>query len=231
MANNTEGKIKDLLNADSFGMATRLILVNAIYFKADWKQKFDANETKDGSFFLEGGRVIQLPMMHAKMKTNFVYSESLKSLILELPYKGDRLSMVIILPSDRKISELEKKLDESVFSLKFEQKEILIQLPKFKMEQTYSLTQNLKNLGVEKLFTGQADLSGMDGSRQLYASSASHKAVIEVNEEGSEAAAATSVIVNLRSLPLTFKADHPFFFFIRDKQTGVVLFMGRFSGE
>ena len=210
--------------------------MNAIYFKADWNKKFSVKKTRDHEFFVTPDKEIQIPTMYSKIKCNITFSDKLKSDVLELAYKGEKLGMVVILPQleQTTLADVETKLTAEILSsLQFYETEVNVFLPKFKMELLYSLKENLKNLGINDLFSSSADLSGMDGSRNLHVSSVVHKAFIDVNEEGSEAAAATALIATFRAMPMVheFKANHPFLFLIRDMETKIVLFMGRFTGE
>eukprot|EP00092_Neocalanus_flemingeri_P069349 GFUD01084964.1.p1 GENE.GFUD01084964.1~~GFUD01084964.1.p1 ORF type:complete len:185 (+),score=51.61 GFUD01084964.1:62-556(+) len=157
--------------------------------------------------------------------------------MLELPYKGDRIVMQVLLPRRRHgLGELEQKLKNQNVQKLFEKasrmKVVYVELPKFKLEQTIDLKEHLINLGMKDMFTVAADLSGIDGTRQLYVSHTVQKAFIEVNEEGSEGAAATAVVsvgrcLCSRSWQHTFVANQPFIFYLRDKTTGMLLFQGR----
>jgi len=234
----TQKKIKDLIQPDMLNALTRLVLVNAIYFKGDWEIKFDPKHTKEQDFHLNDGSKKQVPMM--RLKEHFQYAEldSLDASMLELPYKGNRLVMQILLPrANNGLGQLEEKLRtagddlNSLFESDGREVEVSVQLPKFKLEKTLPLTGALQELGMTNMFaSGAADFSGIDGSKQLYVSAVLQKAFIEVNEEGSEAAAATGAVMMMRSMPTPpeqFKADHPFIFFLRDKLTGMLLFQGR----
>ena len=208
--------------------------MNAIYFKGDWHKKFNPGKTRDRDFYVTPTNVIQVPTMHEKINANFCYSPDLKSDVLELPYKGKNLSMLVILPrlDQTSLQNVERDLSAAALaSLRLHSHDLNVYLPKFKMEPSFVLNEKLQQLGIRALFDeGRADLSGINGGRDLYVSSVVHKAFIEVNEEGSEAAAATAVITLTRSSMITpeFKADHPFIFLIRDTTTKTILFLGKF---
>uniref|UniRef100_A0A1E1WWH8 Putative serpin-like protein ase inhibitor n=1 Tax=Tityus obscurus TaxID=1221240 RepID=A0A1E1WWH8_TITOB len=230
----TNGKISKLL--DELSPRTRMILLNAIYFKGTWKKTFNANSTKDEPFFNNGINEISVPMM--KITEVFPYAsfsdEGFHA--LELPYKGEEISMVILLPERRDglqqlVNEINASKLQSIISELYPIK-VNVKLPKFKMEDSKELKENLISLGMKDAFNGRADFSGISGKPDLYISDVLHKAVIEVNEEGSEAAAVTAVIFLLKaSFPIDrtpeFNVDRPFLFFIRDRRTDMILFGGR----
>jgi len=234
----TENKIVELLKPGTVSKDTRLILTNAIYFKGNWASQFRKNQTTEMPFFLNKGNSIMVPMMQKKGE-RFNYIENNRVQILELPYQGDDLSMVILLPRVVDgIHDLENELSTDTLNMwlnNLHKQEVEIYLPKFKSEYEMSLTDNLKEMGMVSAFNpGIADFSGMDGTKSLYISDVLHKAFVNVDEEGTEAAAATAVTVGLtaayveRHIPV-FRADHPFVFLIRDNSTGSILFMGRIS--
>ena len=232
----TGGKIKNLVNKDCVNEFTRLILVNAIYFKGDWNLKFNKNLTKEADFHVSESETVKVQMMFMK-KAELLYGvdDNLCCQVLELPYLGKSLSMVVLLPdlSETTLEKMEEKLTPDVLrSLHVHAKEVFAWLPRFKLEIDFNLNDKLQDLGIKNLFLeGLADLSGIDGKKDLSVSSVLHKAFIEVNEEGSEAAAATAVVITLRcALPVMtpeFRADHPFVFFIQDSRTKSILFYGR----
>jgi serine protease inhibitor len=231
----TNDKIKDLIKPGVLDALTRLVLVNAIYFKGLWESPFTAEETKDAPFWVTPDASIHVPMMRQEGKFN--YTESAELQIIELPYGGEELSMIILLP--RKVdglSQLEMMLGLTnlngwLASLK--STEVLVIMPRFKVTSEFNLSSTLTSLGMPDAFNvNRADFSGMDGTRELHISAVIHKAFVDVNEEGTEAAAATGVVVGVTSLPLpppVFQADHPFVFLIRDDRSGSILFLGRLA--
>jgi len=232
----TQSKIKDLIKPDMLNALTRLVLVNAIYFKGDWASKFDAKKTTNEDFHLDDGSTKKVPMMRQTKKLQFAILDELSASMLELPYTGDRLSLQLVLPRQgNNLAALEQKLRtadlQQLFDSNREEEKVAVSMPRFKLEQTIPLTDQLNNLGMTDMFVGgKADFSVIDGSRNLYVSEVVQKAFIEVNEEGSEAAAATGAVMMMRSMPMPpeeFRADRPFLFFLRDKLTGMLLFQGR----
>ena len=232
----TKGKIKDLIKPGVLSALTRLVLTNAIYFKGDWASKFKEGETKESPFTLLSGKKVTVPMMN--QTEEFKYMEDEKLQALELPYVGDKLSMVVFLP--RKIDglgDLEKSLTVESLSKwlrALRKRKVIVLLPKFKMTSEFGLADVLRSLGMTDAFSlPPADFSGMDGKKDLFISAVIHKAFVEVNEEGTEAAAATAVVMGLTAVmpeqPPVFRADHPFTFIIRETESNSILFMGRVS--
>lgn len=236
----TSGLIKELLPAASVDHTTRLVLGNALYFKGAWTEKFDASKTKDGKFHLLDGSSVQAPFMSSTKKQYLSSYNNLKVLMLPYQQGGDKrqFSMYILLPEahDGLWSLAEKLSSEPEFLEKHipTQKVAVGQfkLPKFKISFGLEASDLLKGLGLQLPFSAEADLSEMVDSpvgQSLYVSSIFHKSFVEVNEEGTEAAAASAAVIALRSLPIgpmDFVADHPFLFLIREDMTGVVLFIG-----
>lgn len=236
----TEGKIPELLASGVVDSMTKLVLVNAIYFKGMWEERFMKRDTTDAPFRLNKKDTKTVKMMYQKKKFLFGYISDLKCKVLDMPYQGGELSMVILLPEDiedestglKKIEEqiTLEKLRDWTNREKLENIDVHVKLPRFKIEESYILNSNLDRLGLQDLFTSnKADLSGMSGSRDLFISKIVHKAFVEVNEEGTEAAAATAGIAAFCMLmpEEEFTADHPFLFFIRHNPTANVLFLGR----
>ncbi|MFH1442691.1 MAG: serpin family protein [Candidatus Micrarchaeota archaeon] len=231
----TNEKIKDLLPEGSIHPSTRLVITNAIYFKGAWVEEFDKKLTEDGDFKLDATQTRVVSMMH---KTDiFKYMENEKLQMLDMDYKGEDLSMLILLPKGNGISELEKELNPAnlaAWKTSLASKDVIVTLPKFKFTKNYNLKGQLKAMGIREAFSETADLSGIDGQKDLFVSDAFHKAFVEVNEEGTEAAAATGIIVGMTSVEMPvripdFTADHPFIFLIQDNSNGAILFMGRVS--
>ncbi len=233
----TNGKIKDLLSPYDVSVLTYLVLTNAIYFKADWKYQFDTNATEERSFYLTGGEEIETDTMHMcdqSKKLNYAVNSDVQ--LLQLPYKDEELSMFILLPKENDIGSIETKLDHTYLSSLKDNiisEYVDLYLPKFKFEQKYLLNDNLSAMGMPTAFGGSADFSGITSDTDLFISKVIHQSFVEVNEEGTEAAAATAVAMEFSvpgsssPAPILFKADHPFIFFIEHKETGQILFMGK----
>jgi len=241
VAENTNQKIRNIVTNDSVDGTTKLVLVNAIYFKGDWNKKFSTRNTRDDDFHISQTEKKKVPLMYMR-ESEFVYgqNESLHCQAVELPYVGETLSMFILLPDQTAASleTLEKALTWKVLmnidqEFQMRKEEIDIWIPKFTLEEKLNLNDALAKMGAVDMFRGgSADFSGMDGSRDLYVSQVVHKAFVEVNEEGTEAAAATGVTIMQMCAKLNkirFKADHPFLFFIRDNATKAILFLGRLA--
>ncbi|RXN16459.1 leukocyte elastase inhibitor-like protein [Labeo rohita] len=237
----TQGKIKGLLPHGSIDAMTRLVLVNAIYFKGNWERKFPKEATVDGQFKLNKNQTKPVKMMNQESKFPLAFIPEMDSQVLELPYVGKNLSMLIILPNKIEdettgLQKLEKaltyeKLMEWTKREVMYKQEVEVSLPRFKMEQTYDMKSLLISMGMEDVFDERkVNLSGMSPNNNLVVSKVIHKAFVEVNEEGTEAAAATAALVMSRCLriPRVFNADHPFLFFIRHNPTKSILFYGRF---
>jgi len=237
VAKNTNNKIKDLFEKGSLDSSTRLVLTNTIYFKGDWLEQFDSKLTRNDSFNVTSNEKVQTPMMQRTVEdAEYPYLETDSLQILELPYKGEELSMLVLLPSSIDgLSGLEAELtteniDSWVNGL--EEQRVDVYLPKFKLETKYNLNKTLSILGMPMAFDADlADFSGMSGLKDLSIGLVLHQAFVEVNEEGTEAAAATAVAMKLTSvMPIeapVFRADHPFLFLIKENKTGDILFMGR----
>ncbi|CAH2020518.1 unnamed protein product [Acanthoscelides obtectus] len=202
-----------------FDELTRLVLVNAIYFKGKWSHPFPVAQTQTEKFYINDDEIMDVQMMHLTKNLFYKEDETLDAKVLELPYSNKELSMIIILPNKRNgIHELEKKLatvDLSTITENMYKPEVKVSLPKFKIEtDVMDLTQPLKDAGLEQIFTDEADFSGMlDNPERLAVSQVVQKAFIEVGEEGTEAAAASGLHVRVRksaSFPEEFIADHPF---------------------
>ena len=226
----TADKIKDLLTKGSLTELTRLVLTNAIYFKGDWATKFKPELTKPMPFNLSTDQTVDVPMM--RQTGDFLFSENEDVKVLELPYVGKDLSMVLLLPKTN-MAEMDAKLDAArlaEWTGQVTEREVDIYLPKFKFETKYELQDLLSGMGMVDAFAlPPADFSGISGQKDLYITKVIHQAIIEVNEEGSEAAAATAVIMGVKAVlhKPVFKADQPFLFLIRHNETGSILFMGR----
>jgi len=229
---NTGGKIRDVLGPGSTDGSTALIIANAVYFNGTWGKTFDKSMTnEEGSFWVAPDQMVSVPMMYAKGA--FAHAETDTHQILEMPYVGNRISMLVLLPKDRGgIGALEASL--SAGSLEewrgsLEGKRLQIFFPKFSLDVKYDLKDDLKEMGVRSVFDiDRADLSGIAEGGPLYVSDGVHKAFINVSERGTEAGATTALIPTT-SGPPTFLANHPFIFVIQDRETGSILFIGRLS--
>ena len=226
----TRDKIKELLKPPHVTPLTTLILVNAIYFKGNWASQFDPEDTEDGPFYRLAGDAVKAPMM--RQTARFGYHELDGLQVLELPYVGGDLSMLILLPQERDgLPALEAALtvdNLALWSQRLYPTKVQLVLPRFKLSGEFDLGETLEAMGMVDAFHGSADFSGMTGQRDLFISAVVHKAFVDVNEEGTEAAAATAVMMarGFSPSPL-FVADHPFLFLIRENSTGSVLFLGR----
>jgi len=237
VAESTKDKIQNLLPPGSLHSLTRMIVANAIYFKGLWTKPFDKAKTSNQPFYLPSGDQVAIPLMHHI--DNVRYTENGEFQAVELSYKSDELSMVGLLPREKDgCAKLESRLTPALLSQalsQMKQQRVEIFLPRFKLESNLNLNDTLVRMGMTDAFGSKADFSAMDGSRLLYISGVFHKAWGEVNEEGTEAAAATAVAVAGRAIsqppppPPIFRADHPFIFFIRDIRSGSLLFLGRFA--
>jgi serpin B len=232
----TEGKVKDLLPAGVLGPLSRLVLTNAIFFKGDWVSQFKEDRTRPADFFLgTRDRSVKVPLMYQKGSFRYLGLPALQ--VLELPYAGADLSMVLLLP--RKVDGLAdveklltlKNLDDWLDRL--HRYNVEVYLPRFTLTAAYRLEAVLKDMGLSLPFGDKADFSGIDGKKDLYLSAVVHKAFVEVNEKGTKAAATTGAVVGARSTePKTapvFRADHPFVFLIRDRRSDSILFLGRLA--
>lgn len=235
--NNTNGLIKDLIQSSHIDpLYTALILTNAIYFKGVWKIQFDPVNTTDRSFEIDSDVFIDVETMSlVNTKDYFNYTETEDLQLLELPYSGDDLSMIILLPKEKELSEIIDSFDADQFKQLIEsmnEEMVDIYLPKFKYETSYGLNEPLIELGMANAFSSYADFSKITGARDLQISDVLHKAYIDINEEGTEAAAATAVIMVLTSngnggsSRIVFDADHPFLYIVQHKETGTILFIG-----
>jgi len=231
VSDQTEGRIEDLIPQGVIDALTRLVLTNAIYFNAAWLSPFDEDTTEDGSFYLLDGSEVTVPMM--RQTESFGYAEGEGYQAVELLYDGSELSMVILLPERGRFEEFEASLSaERVDSIigDLEDENVALTLPKFEFESEFSLVDTLAAMGMPIAFSGAADFSGMTGTSELFIGDVLHKAFVSVDEAGTEAAAATAVVMELTAMPeepVEVTVDRPFVFLIRDIETGAVLFLGR----
>jgi len=231
VSDQTEGRIEDLIPQGAIDALTRLVLTNAIYFNAAWENPFDKKMTADGPFYLlDGGQVI-VPMM--KQTESFSYTEGEGYQAVELLYDGDELSMVILLPEAGQFEAFAEGLQaQQVDAIinDLQDTRVTLTMPRFEFDSEFSLKDTLAGMGMPIAFSGDADFSGMTGNQELSISDVVHKAFVAVDEAGTEAAAATSVIIKLTAVPeppVEVTIDRPFIFLIRDIETGAILFIGR----
>jgi serpin B len=224
----THNKIKEIVPLSLPSDYTRLILVNAIYFKGLWATPFHKKLTKDALFHVSAGESVSVPIMHAKAELKYGENDDLR--VLEMPYRSNRLSMVILLPKKNDgLADLEKTLTISGIEQLLQTgslQEVNVYLPKFKATSRFDLKKPLEDLGIVDAFSGKADFSGITDPSDLFIEAALHKAYVAVDEEGTEATAATAVSF-ANSASVIFNADHPFLFLIRHNPTGAILFLGR----
>lgn len=235
----TEEKIRDLLPDGSINPRTRLVITNAIYFKGTWVKQFNESTTTEEDFLTGDGTIVRVPMMQRTDKDAiYRYGETGTLQVLGMPYEsssGRQLSMLVLLPKGGNLAKVEQSLDlTGLFELRqnLTSQRVNVSFPKFSLETKYSLPGALSAMGMPTAFTRDADFSGMDGKRDLFIDDVIHQAFVEVDEEGTEAAAATAVVIRMTSLQLeepvpVFRADHPFIILIQDDETGNILFMGR----
>jgi serpin B len=231
VSDQTEGRIEDLIPQGAIDALTRLVLTNAIYFNAAWENPFDEDVTADGPFYLLDGGQVTVPMM--RQTESFGYTEGEGYQAVELPYDGSELSMVILLPASGNFQAFEKGLQaQQVDAIinDLQNTDVSLRMPKFEFDSEFSLKDTLAGMGMPDAFSGDADFSGMTGNRELAISDVVHKAFVAVDEAGTEAAAATAVIMKLTAVPeppVEVTIDRPFIFLIRDIETGAILFVGR----
>ena len=232
VSQQTKDKIKDLFPQGSIDENTRLALVNAIYFKASWLNAFYEDNTSEGIFHLKDGGQVSVPMMVSGSAASY-YEQGDGYQAVALPYLGDTTRMVVVLPDEGQFDAFEaglnaEKIDQILNGLSGA--EVELTLPKFKIESSFNLSDTLAGMGMADAFdTSKADFSGMDGQRDLFISQVVHKAFVNVDEKGTEAAAATGVAVGATAIqyPTVVKVDRPFLFFIYEQKSGTILFTGR----
>lgn len=231
--NETEQKIKDLIPKGAIDSLTRAVLTNAIYFNASWRLPFEESNTVDGIFTLLNGDETEVKMMG--QTETFKYAEGSDYQAVELPYQGNNnTAMLIISPDRSQFEEFESNLDTKMLDEiveKLEDKSVSLKMPRFEYEADLNLTKTLKQMGMPAAFNpSKANFSGMTGDNSLYVTDVLHKAFVSVDEEGTEASAATAVVFGETSVPtksVEMNLDSPFIFLIRDNDTGTVLFIGR----
>ncbi len=232
VSDQTENRIKDLVPPGAINTLTRLVLTNAVYFNAAWAMPFKKEATSDGPFHLLDGKTVNVPLMHQAEHYSYAKGDGYEA--IELPYDGNELSMVVLLPADGNFAKFQDSLtaeqvDTIIQSL--QPRQVNLTLPRWKFDSSFRLSDTLKAMGMRDAFAPDAaDFSGIDGARDLSISEVLHKAFVAVDEDGTEAAAATAVIIRVTAAPaepVTLTVDRPFIFLIRDQPTGAILFVGR----
>jgi serpin B len=234
--NQTRNKIQGLIQPGNLRADTRLVLTNAIYFKASWQVPFDKKETVQQPFSTGEGKTVPVKMMsHSASDSRFRYAEDAEVQVLELPYQNGEASALVFLPkTGHDLKAIENRLSPSFlaeWSKRLSLQQVRVFLPRFKMLESSILNQPLKEMGIKTAFETKADFSGITGQRNLWIGLVLHKAFADVNEEGTEAAAATTVVMTgmaMLAKVAVFRADHPFLFLIREK-SGALLFMGKLA--
>ena len=231
VSEQTEDRIQDLIPGGALDSTTRLVLTNAIYFNAAWLHPFTESRTADEPFTRLDGSTVSVPIMGQQESLGHFAGDGFQA--VDLLYSGGELSMTILLPDEGNFEAFEDALDAEQVEAVLEalrRQEVALRMPKFEFDAQFSLPQALRQLGMQDAFTSQADFSGMTGQRDLFISDVIHKAFVSVDEKGTEAAAATAVIMKLTAMPaqpVQVDVDRPFIFLIRDIETGAILFMGR----
>lgn len=228
----TNQKIKDLIKPNVLDHMTRMVLVNAIYFNGKWEHPFKKENTFEDKFYIYSKCETKTEFMYQKLSLQ--YHEDDIAQVVEIPYSGKTLSMMVILPKEKYgMEKLESYLDNKLYknyNKSLSTYKVELTFPKFELKDDYQLNDPLKNMGMKRAFGEGADFSGMTGSKDLFINNVVHKTYVKVNEEGTEAAAATGVVMRKTSAIMEtkeFKADHPFIFIIKDNKNDTILFMGR----
>lgn len=234
VALQTRDKILNLIPGGALNALTRMVLVNAVYFNGKWDRPFSPDATSEQPFFVTENETKPVPMMYQELRAGYLESDE-GTYVLELPYKHNTMAMTVVLPAQSSsLPELERALTPEKLAswLRLPYQNVKVYLPKFTMTAQFNLAQIMKAMGMRDAFNaGLADFSGMtEAIQDLFISEIIHKAFVDVSEEGTEAAAATAVMMRTTSLRMVpvFRADRPFLFFITEKSTGSILFAGRF---
>jgi len=232
VSEQTEQRIQDLIPGGAITPDTRLVLANAIYFKADWLHTFDPERTHDGPFYTLDGGQVTVPLMALGEPASLAYAQGPGYQAVELPYTGNKMAMLILLPDAGQFEAFEaalttQRVAEILDGL--ERQQVALTMPRFSFESSFGLAQTLAAMGMPAAFS-DADFAGMDGGHDLFISDVFHKAFVAVDEAGTEAAAATAVVMKVTAAPVDnvqLTADRPFLFLIRDTETDAILFVGR----
>ena len=232
VSDETKDKINNLLPENSITSATKMVLVNAIYFKADWLSPFDANDTYDSTFKLLDGSEVTVPMMGQQLYIPYFVGDGYA--VAELPYAGESAVMTLLVPDEGRFEEIEAQVDGAMFNealANLAPADVTLRMPKFEFESPFNLSDALIEMGMPLAFDeNRADFSGMTDQQDLYIGNVIHKAFVAVDEKGTEAAAATAVVMEGATAMMpenVLTIDRPFLFFIRDVETGQILFIGR----
>jgi serpin B len=234
VSRQTAGKIENLIPPGLINSMTRMVLTNAVYFKASWLKQFEASATSDGAFTRLDGSQVTLPMMFQQDSFNYAQGPDFQAVALH--YVGGGLDMVILLPSEGDFSAFEDNLDAARLAQilgSMSHTDLELTVPRFELESEFALGDTLKGMGMPTAFGNEADFSGMTGRKDLFIREVVHKSFVSVDEAGTEAAAATAVIMEELAVaedelePVVMTVDRPFIFLIHDRQTGTLLFMGR----
>lgn len=232
VSDETKDKINNLLPENSITSDTKMVLVNAIYFKADWLSPFDANDTYDSSFKLLDGSEVTVPMMGQQLYIPYFVGDDYA--VAELPYAGESAVMTLLVPDEGRFEEIEAQIDGAMFNealANLAPADVTLRMPKFEFESPFNLSDALIEMGMPLAFDeNRADFSGMTNKQDLYIGNVIHKAFVAVDEKGTEAAAATAVVMESATAMMpenVLTIDRPFLFFIRDVETGQILFIGR----
>lgn len=228
----TADKIRDLIPQGLINRFTTLVLANAIYFKAAWQNPFSEENTQDAPFHLPDGDTVNVPTMRQTAFLGFVKTDDVE--VVSLPYVGGKVMMTLLVPREGELESFRAELDSAKLRQILDARsygEVDLMMPRFKMESNFSLGETLAAMGMPTAFTDAADFSGMDGTHNLHIGAVVHKAFMDVNEKGTEAAAATAVLM-MRAMaseegPVEIKVDRPFIFLVHDEPSGTILFMGQ----
>lgn len=228
----TDGKIKEVLKEGIIDGNTRLVLTNAIHFQGLWATRFRKEETVTEDFFVTQERSVRVPMMKQALKAGYLKEGNLQ--LLSLDYQGNDTAMVLLMPAPGELQKLIAKLSTTQLDSwlgRMNEDKVEVSLPRFQLRQDLDMNKTLQSMGMTDAFSSAADFSGMNGKKDLFIKAVLHKAVLSVDEEGSEASGVTTVVVNRKSAsggdPLTFVANRPFVLMIRDKKSGAILFLGQ----
>lgn len=233
VSDQTQDKIQDLIPQGAIDSDTRLVLSNAIYFKATWLEPFQDSRTEDGPFYGLGGEEYQVPLMSTGSDASYLYYDGEGFQAIALPYVGGEVSMLVLVPDEGNFAEFQASLTPETLDMIWGQmsyQAVQLRFPKFEFESEISLADSLAAMGMPSAFSDTADFSRMTGAKDLFISDVFHKAYVGVDEEGTEAAAATAVVMSLTAAPLDplqLTVDRPFLFLIRDHQTNTILFLGQ----